>query len=277
MIRLSKRMGELDLCSRREADRLIREGKVAVDGQVAALAEKVPPDLTKEQISILTTDDTTATNTVTTVVLHKPQGYVSGQAEHGHPPAIRLLSRDRLWESSFTRQENDDAAVLPTSWRGFAPAGRLDRHSTGLLVFSSSGIVAKKLIHHESTVQKEYIVDVEPADQVTKRERQMDPSFELPKPSLDLKPLLKGGRTLLGSEHRPLLPCVDAEWTEKGRILRMALTEGKKHHIRRVCREILGYHVVQLQRTRIGPIELGDLPEGCWRPMTQRELDVIIG
>lgn len=270
-------MSELDLCSRREADRLIREGKVAVDGQVAAIAEKVPFDLSKEQISVLNNDEGT-TNTVTSVVLHKPQGYVSGQAEHGHPPAIRLLSRDRLWESSFTNSSAagaGEAPILPTSWRGYAPAGRLDLKSTGLLVFSSSGIVAKKLIHHQSSVPKEYIVDVKPADQVTRRERQMDPNFELPKPSLDLSPLLEGGRILMGSEHRPLLPCVDAEWTEEGRTLRLVLIEGRKHHIRRVCREILGHHVVQLQRTRIGPIELGDLPEGCWRPLTQNELDGI--
>ncbi|CAJ1960108.1 unnamed protein product [Cylindrotheca closterium] len=316
-IRLSKRMSELDICSRREADRLIRNGKVVVDGQVAMLAEKVPPDLEKGQISIRMfsgndhedEDDSvdeehnhhhasTSNTMTTTIVMNKPLGYVSGQAEHGHPPAIRLLTRDRLWESNkeddittttttatttttTTTTTNDDNGnpplLLPSTWRGFAPAGRLDLHSTGLLVLSSSGVVAKKLIHHHSNVSKEYIVDVEPAYQVSKRERDLDPNFDLPKPpSNDLTPLLEGGRTLLGSDHKPLLPCVDAEWTEKGKTLRLVLVEGRKHHIRRLCREILGYHVVKLQRVRIGPIELGDLPEGCWRPVSQEELDGIM-
>jgi len=301
-IRLSKRMSELDICSRREADRLIRNGKVVVDGQVAMLAEKVPPNLGKDQISMiqLSEDDDdsendeydarrSSSNMTTTIVMNKPQGYVSGQAEHGHPPAIRLLTRDRLWESNneddknatattTTSAKNGDTLRLPSSWRGFAPAGRLDLHSTGLLVLSCSGIVAKKLIHQDSNVSKEYIVDVEPAHQASKREKQLDPNFELPKPpSTDLTPLLEGGRTLLGSEHKPpLLPCVDAEWMEEGRILRLVLTEGRKHHIRRLCREVLGFHVVKLQRVRIGPIELGDLPEGCWRPVSQKELDGIM-
>lgn len=270
-------MSELDICSRREADRLIRNGQVTVDGQVAMLAEKVPPNLGKDKIFIQEEQNeesdanTNSVTTTTTVVLNKPQGYVSGQAEHGHPPAIRLLTTDRLWE-----KENKDNR-LPSSWKGYAPAGRLDLHSTGLLIFSSSGIVAKKLIHHNSQVSKEYIVDVEPANQVSKRERELDPKFELPKPPLtDLTPLLKGGRTLLGSEHKPLLPCLDAEWMEEGRVLRLVLIEGRKHHIRRLCREVLGYHVVKLQRVRIGPIELGDLPEGCWRPVTQKELEDIM-
>ncbi|KAL3944657.1 MAG: hypothetical protein SGBAC_001265 [Bacillariaceae sp.] len=286
-------MSELDICSRREADRMIRNGKVTVDGQVAILAEKVPPTLGKDSIRMATENEDDSKNetnasgsssmtTTTTIVMNKPPGYVSGQAEHGHPPAIRLLTRDRLWESkeddSTTATAADDTLRLPSSWRGYAPAGRLDLHSTGLLVLSSSGIVAKKLIHQNSNVSKEYIVDVEPAHQVSRREKELDPNFELPNPPLnDLTPLLEGGRRLLGSEHKPpLLPCIDAEWMVKGKLLRIVLQEGRKHHIRRLCREVLGYHVVNLQRVRIGPIQIGDLPEGCWRPVSQKELDGIM-
>jgi 23S rRNA pseudouridine2604 synthase len=264
-------MSELDLCSRREADRLIRDGKISVDGQAASVGGKVPFNLNRESIQFLEASDDME-NLVNAVVLNKPKGYVSGQAEHGNLPAVRLLSRDRLWEPN----PKDDNFDLPSSFRGFAPAGRLDLASTGLLVFSSSGIVAKKLIHHNSLVEKEYSVDVCKASSITKRERQIDPTFRLPEPTLDLSSLLEGGRTLIGSDSRPLLPCVNAEWTDDGRILRIVLTEGRKHHIRRLCREILGFHVVQLKRIRIGPIHLDDLPEGCWRPLTRNELDIIL-
>jgi 23S rRNA pseudouridine2604 synthase len=267
-IRLSKRMGELDLCSRREGDRWIREGKVFVDGQVAVLGQKVEEDLQKDQISIVDQDvDSGQPTTCSAVVLHKPPGYVAGQAEHEHTPAIRLLTRDRLWDTSDI--------VLPTSWKGFAPAGRLDLDSTGLLVFTASGVVAKKLIHHDSKVEKEYIVDVEPAVTPTRREHELDEHFALPLPTLDLSLLQQGGQTLLG-DSRPLKPC-QAAWMEKGKQLRLILNEGKKHHIRRVCREFLGYHVVSLQRIRIGPINLYDLPEGCWRPLKPNELDELLG
>lgn len=268
-VRLNKRISELNLCSRREADRLIRQGKVKVNGVVANLGEKVSFDLSANQIEFIHEDDDNTT-TVQAVVLNKPLGFVSGQAEHGHAPAIRLLSQDRLWDSDF-----DNYKQLPSSWKGYAPAGRLDLNSTGLLVFSSSGILAKKIIHHDSKVEKEYIVDVVPAQQITKRERQIDEHFELPDTTMDLSRLRQGGGTLLG-DTRQLLPCAEAEWIDEGKRLRIVLTEGRKHHIRRVCRELLGYHVVQLQRIRIGPILLGDLPQGCWRPLIKDEWNVLL-
>lgn len=134
-IRLSKRMGELDLCSRREADRLIRDGKILVNGQLANIGEKVPSDLHREKIQFVDFQETE--NVVNAVVLNKPQGYVSGQAEHGHPPAIRLLSRDRLWETNIGGGDADIS--LPSSFKGFAPAGRLVCiSSTGRLNILSS-------------------------------------------------------------------------------------------------------------------------------------------
>ena len=271
-------MSELDLCSRREADRLIREGRVLVNGQVAQLGQSFPSDLIAGQIKIASdnTDENDDKNVV--VVLNKPPGYVSGQAEHGHPPAIRLLTRDRLYDQYIYNEKKnhgDDEINLPMSWKGFVPAGRLDLDSTGLLVFCASGVVAKKLISHSSTIEKKYIADVEPAQQATRRELEIDPEFLLPKPTLDFTPLKEGGRKLLG-DYRELLPCRHVEWVIPGHQLRLTLIEGRKHHIRRVCREFLGYHVTNLRRTRIGPIRLGELPEGCWRPLTRDEVNEIL-
>jgi 23S rRNA pseudouridine2604 synthase len=299
-------MGELDLCSRREADRLILEGCVRVDGRAAEIGEKVPSNLTADRIEIisenllrknrcdeggdhenekiLTTDGDK--NVPLAIVLNKPVGFVSGQAEHGCLPAIRLLKASNLWNGNSTKgpviststfATNNDFQI-PDSWIGFAPAGRLDKDSSGLLVFSRSGVIAKKLIGSNSTVEKEYIVHVEPAVQPTRREHKIDPNFELPTTTLDLTPLLRGGGSLLGDgNHRPpLKPCADASWIREGEVLKIVLTEGRKHHIRRAAREILGWHVKHLRRVRIGPICLEELPEGRWRPLQQQEVEGLL-
>lgn len=325
MIRLSKRMGELDMFSRREADRLILDGRVLVDEKVVAVGHKVPWNLQADRIEIIEKESSASSSVayagtgdaknrnksnITAVVLNKPKGYVSGQAEHGHPPVIRLLtSRNRFWgrgdpedKDSGEDQDGDDAGSDAShkrhyyDWKGFAPAGRLDLDSTGLMVYTRNGVLAKKLIGATSPIEKEYIVDVEPAASPTKRELSIDPKFVLPSQrqqrSYDLTPILRGGLLLLG-EDRPLKACPKARWIVKGETLHIVLTEGRKHQIRRMCRELLGYHVVRLRRVRIGPVILsstetegngfntdgsndGTLPLGCWRPMHQSELEILV-
>ncbi|KAG7366114.1 RNA pseudouridylate synthase [Nitzschia inconspicua] len=273
--------------SRREADRLILAGRVLLDGKQAEIGEKVPLDLLANRIAIrpTTTEEsgdpnrivsTDTTESFPAVVLNKPLGYVSGQSEHDNVPAIRLLKPNNLWTNNDPHLSNIE---LPRSWRGFAPAGRLDKDSTGLLVFSRSGVLAKKIISADSVVEKEYLVNVSPAVQASRREVQLRPSFNLPRPTLDLSPLLRGGGSLLGDEDKKdsrLKPCVDAEWIRSGEILRIVLTEGKKRHIRRVCRELTGWHVTALQRIRIGPIKLENMPEGDWRPLRQNEIEELL-
>jgi len=314
-IRLSKRMGELDMFSRREADRMIQDGRVLVDGVVQVTGQKVPSNLAADRIEIIDEnnfdDPSSARNTsnksqsknqdnaneFTAVVLNKPKGFVSGQPEHGHSPAIRLLTkRNRIWgpEDGVDKigggHNNDDDEFY--DWKGFAPAGRLDRDSTGLMVFTKNGVLAKKIIGASSSVEKEYIVDVAPAVCPTKRELAIDPNFILPsfssrQKSYDLAPILQGGRFLLG-DNRPLEACTMAQWIVEGEKLQIVLTEGRKHQIRRMCRELLGFHVVGLKRVRIGSVKLPiagqghgvendesknfPLPEGCWRPLRQKEL-----
>lgn len=317
--------------SRREADRLILDGRVLVNGKEVEVGHKVPPDLQAEQIEIVDDSKTSSsppssrlstgvlkkgqkrrlndniysTNQIAAVVLNKPKGYVSGQAEHGHPPAIRLLtSRNRMRGEEGLDAENGEKGCIDSrnearhhrhyyDWNGFAPAGRLDMDSTGLLVFTNKGVLAKKLIGATSTIEKEYIADVEPAVCPTKLELAMDPNFVLPSfrsedGKFDLGSILRGGGMLLG-DNRPLKACPDAEWIVRGKKLRLVLTEGRKHQIRRMCRELLGFHVIGLRRVRIGPIVLSSsdtngnetgfsksLPEGCWRPLLKHEMKFLL-
>lgn len=281
-VRLSKRMSELDICSRREADRLIQQKRVMVGSVLAEIGDKVDQGIHRDSIAILPQQggrhselilqgDLQDKNNLPAIVLNKPPGYVSGQAEHGHIPAAKLLTNERRWVNG--EPENLSIRNLALQ-KGFAPAGRLDLESSGLMIFSQSGIISKKLINKATTIEKEYIVKLSPAVQETRREHKIYSKFKLPTPTLDLTPLVNGQFILLG-DYEPLKPC-KATWIKKGSVLRIVLTEGRKRQIRRMCRECIGYHVNELVRVRIGNIRIDGLPVGCWRPLLGKEIESIL-
>jgi len=237
--RLSKRMSELGLCSRREADEWIENGWVKVDGQVVAtLGVRVPPHA---RIDIDPAASRHQAEQVT-ILLNKPVGYVSGQAEDGHEPAVVLIRPENRWA--------DDPSPIrfrPGHLRGLAPAGRLDIDSTGLLVFTQDGRVARHLIGGDSTVEKEYLVRVEGALSAA--------GMKLLQHGLELDGVrLKPARVSWQNEHQ----------------LRFVLREGRKRQIRRMC-ELVGLTVTGLKRVRSGGVPLGPLPVGQWRYLRRDE------
>src|SRR5512139_1232814 len=150
--RLSKRMGELGLCSRREAETWIVNGWVKVDGQVVnTLGVRVPP---QARIEVDPAARAHQSGQVT-ILLHKPVGYVSGQAEDGYEPASVLIRPENRWSG-----DSSPVKFHPGHLQGLAPAGRLDIDSTGLLVLTQDGRVAKQLIGQDSGIEKEYLVRV---------------------------------------------------------------------------------------------------------------------
>jgi 23S rRNA pseudouridine2604 synthase len=234
--RLSKRMAALGLASRREADEWIEAGWVKVNGQLAVLGQRVQPD---DRVDI----DPAARHEQAqriTVLLHKPIGYVSGQAEDGYQPAAVLVTAANHWSG-----DRSDRRFHPGHARGLAPAGRLDIDSTGLLVLTQDGRIAKLLIGDDSKVEKEYLVRV----QYTR------PG---PFPEEDLKRLNHG----LELDGKPLKPA-KVSWQNEEQ-LRFVLREGRKRQIRRMC-ELVGLKVLALKRVRIGSVVLGQLPPGQWR------------
>ena len=236
-VRLSKRMSELGLCSRREADEWIERGWVKVDGvTVSQLGSKV---LAHQRITVERQASAQQARRVT-VLLNKPMGYVSGQAEDGYKPAVVLVTAASRWKE-------DKAAIQfhPGQLRNLVPAGRLDIDSVGLLVLTQDGRIAKQLIGEDSAIEKEYLVRVK----YTKPGRL---------PDADLK-LLNHGLSLDGKK---LLPA-QVRWQNEDQ-LRFVLREGKKRQIRRMC-EAVGLKVLGLKRVRIGRVTLGDLPPGQWR------------
>lgn len=238
-IRISKRMSQLGMASRREADYWLEQGWVLVDGMPAVLGQKVS---SSQKITLQRAAHTQQAKQVT-FLLHKPIGYVSGQAEDGHKQAMALITAANRWSGCTAAQ-----SFNPSQLRGLAPAGRLDIDSTGLLVLTQDGRVAKLLINQDSTVEKEYLVRVQYI-----RGRTGD---RLPDSALHT---LRHGLELDG---KPLKPAI-VEWQNDDQ-LRFILTEGKKRQIRRMC-ELVGLKVLGLKRVAIGSVLLRDLPIGQWR------------
>ena len=236
-IRLSKHLSQTGQCSRREADKLIEQGLVLVNGNPAVLGQKVSPS---DKVEILDKGSKQLASKAT-IALHKPVGYVSAQAEDGYKPAIEILSKSTL-------EPDRKNKWTPKIKEGLAPAGRLDIDSKGLLIMTQDGVVAKAIIGAESKMEKEYVVKVK-GDVSEEKLKKLRHGLEL-----DGKPLKPAKVNIL-----------------RDTLLNIVLTEGKKRQIRRMC-EAVGFEVLMLKRVRIGPIRLGELKEGRWRFLSDEEV-----
>ena len=239
-VRINKWLGQSGVCSRREADALIADGLVSVDGEVVADAgRKLEPGQT------LTLSDRATAQLAegVTIVMHKPMGYVSGQPEPNKLPAVRLVTDNNRFGEGVTPA---DEVSLP-------PIGRLDEDSRGLLLLSSDGVVAKAVIGPQSDLDKEYLVRV--TGDITEKK---------------LK-ILRHGLMLDGRQLKPAY----VSRMESFR-LKFILREGRNRQIRRMC-EMVDLEVVDLIRVRIGPLKLDNLPEGKWRMLTPEERAALVG
>jgi 23S rRNA pseudouridine2604 synthase len=239
-VRINKWLGQTGVCSRREADALIADGLVSVDGEVVSDAgRKLEPGQT------LTLSDRATAQLAegVTIVMHKPMGYVSGQPEPNKLPAVRLVTdNNRVGEG-----------VTPADEVSLPPIGRLDEDSRGLLLLSSDGVVAKAVIGPESDLDKEYLVRV--TGDITEKK---------------LK-ILRHGLMLDGRQLKPAY----VSRMESFR-LKFILREGRNRQIRRMC-EMVDLEVIDLIRVRIGPLKLDNLPEGKWRLLTPEERAALVG
>ncbi len=238
--RVNRWLAQSGVCSRREAEALIARGLVSIDGQrVDDAGRKIEPG----QTLVLSDSAQAELDSNISVVIHKPVGIVSAQPDPGQVPAARLLTREALW---------GDSAAIPAADASLPPLGRLDMDSRGLLILSEDGVLAKAIIGPDSELEKEYLVRVNGR--------------------IDGKKLgqLRHGLSLDGRQLRPAKVTSVADQQ-----LRFVLKEGRNRQIRRMC-ELVGLHVTDLYRVRIGPLVLGDLPEGRWRPLTAQERAALI-
>jgi len=193
--RVNKWLASEGVCSRREAETLISEGRVRIDGaRVDDPGRKIEPGQSIE------VED--AATPALSYVLNKPVGFVSAQPEHGQTPAARLL----------TDANRMGAGAAPDKRASLAPLGRLDQDSRGLLLLSGDGVLAKAVIGPASRLDKEYLVRVTGA----LNERKLA--------------LLRHGLSLDGRQLKPAKVGV-----AEAHVLRFVLTEGRKRQIRRMC------------------------------------------
>jgi 23S rRNA pseudouridine2604 synthase len=243
--RVNKWLGQSGICSRRDAEGLIMAGRIMVDDQlISQPGHRIEPGQTLLILASAATDDDQITrfDAARTFVINKPVGWISAHPNPGETPAVTLLTAQRQYGI-----HTDDCTHL-----SLAPLGRLDQDSHGLLLLSEDGVLAKAVIGPDSPVDKEYLVEIEGVVTADKLRR------------------LRTGITLDG---RPLRRAVIQQLGPQS--LRFVLREGRNRQIRRMCSAV-GLEVVELERVRIGPLSLGDLPTGHWRLMTGEERAALI-
>ena len=236
--RLSKIIANRNLCSRREADDYLAAGLVSVNGKIAHLGQKIPFDQINSLDIQIAKEAQNLQNQKITIILHKPVGYVSGTPEDGNIHALTLITAENQEKSPL-----DPIEFSPHILRSLAPAGRLDSDSSGLIIYTQDGRIAKQIIGEkvQHKVEKEYLVRF------------------VGEISPEKIKLLQHGLFLDGKALKPAW----VKLLNEGQ-LHFILQEGRKRQIRRMC-ELVGLKVIGLKRVRIGKIMLKNLPLGKWR------------
>lgn len=231
-VRLNKYLSEVGVCSRREADRLIEEGKVTVDGERAVTGMKVYP---YQEIKVGKKDVGGQREEQVLLAVYKPPGVVC---------------------TTDKREKRNIVDYVGYPIRIY-PVGRLDKDSEGLILMTNDGSLVNKIMKASNYHEKEYLVTVNKP--VTENFLKcMSQGVRIRKE--------EKGKSILDAMTRP---CRVEKLGKKS--FRIILTQGLNRQIRRMC-ETLGYQVVHLKRVRIMNIELKGMKPGTWRRVTEKEI-----
>jgi 23S rRNA pseudouridine2604 synthase len=237
--RLSRRMSELGLCSRREADEWIENGWVLVDGVVInTLGARVHPKA-KFEIKAAASKHTSE---AVTILLNKPADLPCEPLEDGKSAALALIHPSKRWS-----EDESTSSFKPTHLRRLALAGKLDADASGMLIFTQEGSVARRVTGDDARLEKEYQVRVK---------------GELTADGLEK---LRYGLSLDDVRLKP----AQVSWQNEEQ-LRFVLRENRPRQIQRMC-ELVGLMVVGVKRIRVGSVSLGKLPAGQWRYLRDNE------
>ena len=231
--RLQKLIASAGLCSRRTAEEWIAAGRVRVNGALASVGDRADPETDTVTVDGIPLPETAAP---VYLMLNKPRGYVTTLSdEYGRRTAAELVA-------------GCGARVYPV--------GRLDRDSEGLLLFTTDGDLAQRLLHPRHEVDKVYLVTVRG----------------------DIRGAAERLMAITELDGEPIAPAQAEEVSrhEGQALLRVTIHQGKNRQVRRMCARI-GLHVARLQRIQEDTLLLGDLPPGKWRYLTDRELQEIKG
>ena len=230
-IRLNKYIANAGICSRREADILIATGAITVNGEVVTeMGHKVmPTDEVRYGDKILQREKPVY------VLLNKPKDYITTTDDERGRANVMELVRDACEERIY-------------------PVGRLDRDTTGLLLFTNDGDLTKKLTHPSSEIEKTYDVEL-----------------DKPFASVDMDLLRENGVELHDGKIKP----DEVEYVGEGkREVGITIHSGKNRIVRRIF-ESLGYEVVKLDRVVFAGLTKKDLPRGRWRFLTKSEINFL--
>ncbi|MBR2354749.1 MAG: rRNA pseudouridine synthase [Clostridia bacterium] len=236
-IKLQKYFTDCGVLSRRAAEEEIRLGRVRVNGEVATLGMRIDPDRDRVEYKGKLLRPSEAERIC--LLLNKPRGYLT------------TLHDDR--------GRRTVAELIASADRRVYPVGRLDMDSDGLLLFTDDGDLANRLTHPRHEIPKIYRVWVKGT--VSKE------VLEALRAPMDLD-----GYRILPVETEPI--SYDRESNET--VLSMRLYEGRNRQIRKMC-EICHLTVTRLSRIAIGEIQLGNLPVGTYRKLTDKELAYLRG
>ena len=267
-VRLQRFLARAGVASRRSAEAIIAAGRVTVNGEVRAeLGTKVCParDVVAVDGGVVGVPARAAT-----IMLHKPAGYVTTMIDpQGRPCVADLVPVDRF--------------------PGLYPLGRLDRDTTGLLLFSADGDLGNALLHPRRCVEKGYLALVEgdPSERALERLRcgiELSDGMTLPagvealsdEDARRARKAMGLGRPGASGASRSGRAAHGARGSRmRGvRIVRVTIREGRKREVRRMF-EAIGHPVLSLHRDRFGPLSLGGLPCGAWRTLSAGEARVL--
>ena len=176
------------------------------------------------------------------IILNKPLGFVSSQPENNYKPAITLITKNNY------HGNNKNLNLDKFFFKKLAVAGRLDINSSGLLIFTQDGVLAKKVIGNNSSIEKEYLVTTN--HNITNNKLSELKNVD----RIDNKPIKKFIVSKL-----------------KINLLKFILFEGKNRQIRKMCEQV-NIEILSLIRVRIGNIKLNNLPRGKWKFISPNEL-----
>ncbi|MCF8408501.1 MAG: rRNA pseudouridine synthase [Crocinitomicaceae bacterium] len=227
-VRLNKYLSNAGICSRREADVLIQTGVVSVNGEIITeLGYKIKPD------DVVQYDgETINAEKKRYVLLNKPKGFITTMDDPRGRKTVMSLVKKACRERVY-------------------PVGRLDRETTGLLLFTNDGDMAKKLTHPRYQASKIYHIET---DKPIKKE--------------DLEKLITGVVLEDGKTQ-----CDKASFIEGGTEYEagVELHSGKNRIVRRLF-EAIGYKVIKLDRVQFSGLTKKDLPRGMFRHLTEKEV-----
>lgn len=231
-LRLQKFLADQGIASRRQAEKLIEEGRVTVNGHTAELGQKITPG--KDRVALDESPIAQTRSKAVVLAIHKPRGYLSSNKDPHHPRTIFDL--------------------VPPPWNAerLFCAGRLDKDSEGLLILTNDGAMAQKLTHPSHRVIKRYLVA-------------LDRSFE----ERHTRNLLDG--IVWEGERLKVEKVIPKKRGGDLRHLEVHLQHGKKREIRRLF-HALGYEVNRLQRFQIGSLHVRGLGVGKCKPLSPTEI-----